>query len=380
MQFLVLGAGMMGRAVAYDLAIFHPDARVVLADIDADRAARGAAAIGPSVHPLRLDVRQPEELRSALHDTSVVVSAVSYAVNTLITQEAIAAGVSMCDLGGNNDVVRSQLQMHEEAKRADVTVIPNCGLAPGLVNVLAMHGARSFDELERIHLRVGGLPQSPQGPLNYQLVFSVDGLINEYIEPAEVIRDGVRRLVSSLEEVETIEFLPQFSSLEAFTTSGGLSQLPALLEGRIRELDYKTIRYPGHCEKMRTLVDLGFTSSEPIVMGGLVRTAREIFSDLLVRRLPTTGKDLVLARVTITGRRRGREATLEYEFRDYYDEKTGMSAMMRTTAYPTSIIAAMVADGVIADRGVVMPEECVPGDDLLRELARRRIVIEQRER
>jgi lysine 6-dehydrogenase len=357
----------------------HPDVPIVLADIDHEAAVRAAHAIGPTVQPLRLDIHQAEELHSAIRGSSVVVSAVSYAVNPLVTRAAIENGVSMCDLGGNNDVVRTQIQMHQDARRAGVTIVPNCGLAPGLVNVLAMHGAASFEELESIRLRVGGLPQQPRPPLNYQIVFSVDGLINEYVEPAEVIRDGVRQEVPSLTDLESIAFAPPFGELEAFTTSGGLSLLPTLLEGRIRDLDYKTIRYPGHCEKMRTLVELGFASSEPIVVGGMVRTAREIFTDLLARRLPSTGRDVVLGRVTITGTRRERRAVLEYEFRDYYDEGTGMSAMMRTTAYPTSIIAAMLGTGVIAERGVLVPEQCVPGDRLLEALAERRITVEQRD-
>ena len=185
--------------------------------------------------------------------------------------------------------------------------------------------------------------------------------------------------VPSLADRESITFPPPFGELEAFTTSGGLSLLPTLLEGRIAELDYKTIRYPGHCEKMRTLVDLGFASSEPVVVGGMVRTAREIFADLLARRLPSGGPDVVLGRVTITGKRKGRPAALEYELRDYYDSATGMSAMMRTTAYPTAIIAAMLADGVITERGVVVPEQCVPGDRMLEALARRGILVEQRD-
>lgn len=379
MDYCVLGAGMMGRAVASDLTLHDPEATVVLADIDQTRAEQVARAIGPRVRPVCLDVHRDTELRALLRGVSVVVSAVSYAVNPRVTRAAIETGTSMCDLGGNNDVVRAQLALEEEARQAGVLIIPNCGLAPGLVNVLAMHGAAFFEDLAGIHLRVGGLPQHPQPPLNYEIVFSVDGLINEYVEPAEVIRDGQRRQVPSLEDLESIAFAPPFGELEAFTTSGGLSLLPQLLDGRVRELDYKTIRYPGHCRKMRTLVELGFASAEPIVLGPVVRTAREIFADLLARKLPSGGKDVVVGRVTITGTRSGRPATLEYELRDYYDEKTGMSAMMRTTAYPTAIIAAMVANGLISERGVRTPEQCVPGDRLLEELAQRGIHVEQRE-
>jgi lysine 6-dehydrogenase len=226
-----------------------------------------------------------------------------------------------------------------------------------------------------VRLRVGGLPLHPRPPFQYQIVFSVEGLINEYIEPAEVIRGGRRVTVPSMADLESLAFPEPFTALEAFNTSGGLSILPRLLEGKVSELDYKTIRYPGHCEKMRTLLDLGFASHEPIMIGNSVRTSRELFTELLRRKLDTGGPDVILARSTVTGMKAGVRACLVSEFVDYYDEATGMSAMMRTTAYPTSIIAQQLAHGVITSRGVFTPEVCAPAADMVEQLARRGIRI-----
>jgi lysine 6-dehydrogenase len=177
-----------------------------------------------------------------------------------------------------------------------------------------------------------------------------------------------------MSELEEVSF-PGFPPLEAFTTSGGVSTLADLLLGKVRSLDYKTIRYKGHCEKFKTLLDLGFAGSEPVMAGTTVRTMRELFTDLLRKKLDFGDTDIVLARVTITGRKGTVTGSLVYEFVDYYDEATKMTAMMRTTSYPTSIIAQMLAAGTITARGVMPPEACVPGRPMLTELAKRNVTV-----
>jgi lysine 6-dehydrogenase len=375
MKFLVLGAGMMGRAVAFDLAQFEPEADIVLADIDDEAAERTAAGIGPSVRPLRLDVNNGRELRSAVNGTDVIVSAVSYSVNLQVSQVALEAAVHMVDLGGNNDVVRRQCALDAEARRKGIAIIPNCGLAPGLINILAAGAVSEFDAVDEVHLRVGGLPQHPKPPLNYQIAFSAEGLINEYVENASAIRNGRIVEIASMTELEEIRFDPPFGTLEAFTTSGGLSQLPELLAGRVNSLDYKTIRYPGHCEKFRALLDLGFGTTEPVMIGNQVRTSRELFAQLLRRKLDFGEPDVVLARATITGTAGAKKKVRVYECIDYQDDATGMTAMMRTTAYPTSIIALMLASGALAARGVMSPEYCVPAEPMIEHLRERNIII-----
>ena len=379
MKYTVLGAGMMGRAVAFDLATNQPEAEVMLADRDFALARKNAHAIGPNVTPLELDVNNRVELRAALQGSSAAVSAVSYTVNLPVTIAAIDTGVPICDLGGNMDVVREQLKLGDDARLKKVTVVPNCGLAPGLAGILAVTGAKEFEHLDAIRMRVGGLPQHPRPPLDYQIVFSAEGLINEYVEPSEAIRNGVRTSVPSMHDLEEITFPPPFGTLEAFNTSGGASMLPHMFEGRVKELDYKTIRYRGHCEKFRVLLDLGFADAEPLTFGNIVKTRKELFADLLRKKLDYKDKDLVLLRVTVSGIRGGRSAALAYELIDYYDESAGMSAMMRTTAFPTSVIAQMLAQGDINARGVLLPEQCVPGDVLVQRLEQRRIHISRTE-
>jgi lysine 6-dehydrogenase len=374
-QYLVLGAGMMGSAVAYDLANASPAHTVILADVNEAAAVASARAIGPNVHPLLLDVRDSAALLQALHGCAVVISSVSYSVNEAVSRAAIHAGVHMCDLGGNNDVVDRQLSMDAEARQRNVTIVPNCGLAPGLINILAVSGMDAFDTVDAIRLRVGGLPQHPRPPLQYQIIFSAEGLLNEYLEPSEVLEEGKLCVVPSLTGLEEIVFPAPYSRLEAFYTSGGLSTLTRTLSTKVQTLDYKTIRYPGHCEKFRLLLDLGFASSEPLVGGGGIRTSRELFTELLKRRLPSNDSDVVLARATLSGSKAGSPQTLVYECVDVYDEEKRMTAMMRTTAFPTAITAMLLADGSIVQRGVMPPEMCVPGQRMIRELAQRNVNI-----
>ncbi|HDS01685.1 MAG TPA: saccharopine dehydrogenase, partial [candidate division Zixibacteria bacterium] len=191
MQIALLGSGMMGKAIAYDLAQNDKIDKILVCDIDLSNAEEVAAfAKSDKVVPTWLDVRNPSGTKNTISGCSVIISAIHYQFNLQLSRLAIEIGANFIDLGGNNRVVGEQLKLHEQAKSKGVTIIPDTGLAPGLVQILTSSGSSRFDELENVHLRVGGLPQNPEPPLNYKIVFSVDGLINEYIEDAVVIRDG----------------------------------------------------------------------------------------------------------------------------------------------------------------------------------------------
>jgi len=377
MKALVIGAGMMGGAMAYDFAHSPGVQKVILADINEPHALKVAQSIGKNVEAKKLSVDDHSAVVQLMKLVDVAVGATSYTHNVALTKAAIEAGVHFCDLGGNMDVVDRQIAMDAAAKAAGVCILPNCGLAPGMACVIAAGGAAKFASIESLHVRVGGLPQHPQPPLNYQLVFSAEGLINEYIEPAEVIRNGQAKRVDSMTDLEELEFPQPFGTVEAFNTSGGTSTLTRMFSGKVRDLDYKTIRYKGHCEKFKTLLDLGFAGSEPIGIGNNVYTAREYFEMLLRKKLPSNGPDVVLTRVTIVGMVDEARRRVEYEMIDYYDPTAKMTSMMRTTAFPTSIIAQMVANGTIKARGVVPPEQCVPLGPFIAELDKRNIRIKE---
>ena len=376
MKILVLGAGRMGHGAVFDLARNSPEVeKITIADADFVKAEQVAESVGSEkISAVELDVSDYEKTISVMNGHDAAISCVNYWYNEKLSRAAIETGTNLCDLGGNNYIVDAQLALDEEAKQAGINIIPDCGLAPGMVSILAMHGANQFEKIEEIHIRVGGLPQNPQPPLDYQLVFSVEGLINEYIETARVIRGGEIIEVESMTELENLEF-DDFPALEAFQTSGGTSTLPETFLGKIKELDYKTIRYAGHCEKFKTMIDLGLCSSEEILADDARVSPRKVFGELLQKNLPADEPDYVLIRLEFVGEQNNRTKRLRYDIVDKFDEKTNLSAMMRTTAFPASIIAQMAAKGDVKMRGATPQEKAIDSEKFVAELERRNIKI-----
>lgn len=376
MKILVLGAGRMGHGAVYDLIHNSPQVEsVTVADFDLKKADEVAKAVGTDrVTAHHIDVSNYADVVDLMKDHDSAISCVNYWYNVELSRAAIETKTNFCDLGGNNYIVDEQLALDDKAKDAGINIIPDCGLAPGMVSILAMHGAKRFDEVEEIHIRVGGLPQKPKTLLEYQLVFSVEGLINEYIEVARVIRDGKISEVESMTEIESLEF-DDFPKLEAFQTSGGTSTLPDTFLGKIKELDYKTIRYAGHCEKFKTMIDLGLCSSEEIMIDYVKISPRKVLANLLTTYLPADEPDYVLVRVEVVGKKDGQNKKLRFDIVDKQDEQTGLSAMMRTTAFPASIIAQMMASGDVLMRGATPQEKAIDSDKFVAELTRRNIIV-----
>ena len=374
MKILVLGAGRMGHGAVYDLARQNDVDGVTIADEVAERAARVASSVGGGkTKPVHIDVTRHDDVIELMRGHDAVLSCVVYKLNEQLARAAIAAGTNFCDLGGNNDVVDAELALDADARAKGVNVIPDCGLAPGMVAVLVAHAVSRIESLDEIHIRVGGLPLNPKPPLDYQMVFSVEGLINEYVERARVIRDGKITFVDSMTEVEELEFPAPFGVMEAFQTSGGTSTMPETFVGKVRELDYKTIRYRGHCAKFKAMIDLGLCNSEPVSVDGVRVAPRKLTADLLVRNLPHDEPDVVLVRVEVGGGGR----SLRYEIIDRFDPASGLSAMMRTTSFPAAIVALMMARGQVSKKGALPQERCIPPDLFMKELAARSIQVEE---
>jgi lysine 6-dehydrogenase len=364
----------MGLGACYDLVQSAEVKALTVADLERSKAeALVSRLASPKLTATATNVTDFARVVDLMHGHDAVISCVVYRHNLTLARAALEARVNFCDLGGNNQVVEAELALDAEARAAGIRIIPDCGLAPGLVSVLTAHGVKRFDHLEAVHIRVGGLPQYPQPPLNYQIVFSIDGLINEYVEPARILRRGQIAEVESLTEVETLEFPPPFGELEAFHTSGGISTLPESFRGVVQELDYKTIRYPGHCQQFKLLLDLGLAGGTPLRVDGGEVVPRNLLRELLSQKIPSEGPDTVLVRVEFSGIQQGRQCKLFYDIIDYYDGQTGLSAMMRTTAFPASIVAQMMARGDISDPGAIPQERCVPSDKFIEALRERDI-------
>lgn len=382
--YIVLGAGRQGAALAYDLAKNGEAERVVLADADA-RVAQAAADRLATLLPnaascfaaQACDVADAASLVGVIAGANVVLSAVPYRFNVSLTDAAIAAGCHFCDLGGNTAVVRESLARHAAAERAGVSVLPDCGLAPGLGNILAAHGAQHMDEPMHVHVRCGGLPERPVGPLGYKLLFNFQGLINEYSGNAEFLREGRKVEVPTLTELEAIAFPPPVGACEAAVTSGGTSTCPESFSGKLQTYDYKTVRYPGHFAIIKAMFALGCFEESVTLAGSATVRPKETLKQLMEDRLMFPDVcDITVLRATVIGRHGGKDATWTYDLFDRHDEATGFTAMERTTAFPTALVAYMQARGLIAP-GARPLERAVPLAQYLDELPTHDINIKQ---
>jgi lysine 6-dehydrogenase len=377
MKMLVLGAGLQGSACAYDLLQNVDVTEVRLADLHTGHLPDFLAPYsGRRLIPTPLDVRDREAVGALMRESDAVMSAIPYYFNLDLAKQAVEAGVHFCDLGGNTEIVFAQKQMDAEAREKGITVIPDCGLAPGMVNILAEQCISQLDKVDEVKIFVGGLPQNPEPPLNYQIVYSLEGVLDYYTTLSWIIRDGKRTQVKALSELEPVVFDPPVGELEAFHTAGGLSTMAFRYEGKIPSMEYKTLRYPGHAVIMEAIRDLGLLDQEPIeVKGGRVAPRDVAIATMGPRLTKPDSRDMVALRVTVAGTSNGKPKQVGWELVDFFDEEHGISAMMRATGYSLSITGQMQARGEISIKGVHTPDECVPAAQYISELAHRGIRI-----
>jgi len=339
-KIVVVGAGRIGAACA-DLLTATGDYRVTLVDRSAAQLA--SAGVSPTVTPVELDLRREPGLLPHLADSFAVLSAAPFHLTTEVAEAAARAGVHYLDL---TEDVASTRRVKELAIGAKAAFIPQCGLAPGFASIVAADLIRHFDEVESVRIRVGALPQYPSNALNYNLTWSTEGVINEYCEPCEAIVDGKRVEVPPLEGRE--EFSLDGVTYEAFNTSGGLGTLADTLAGKVRTLNYRTIRYPGHVAIMKVLLqDLGLCNR------------REVVKDILEKALPTTSQDVVVILVAVNGARQGRLWQETYANK-IYSRRVGrkvLSAIQLTTASAACAVLDMLANAQLPTQGLVRQED-----------------------
>lgn len=328
--------------------------------------------------PIQVDVTDLEAVERLLTGVDAFLSAVPYVYNLEITRATIQARAHMCDLGGNTEIVRQQHGFDAEARAAGISVIPDCGVVPGMGASLVVYATELLDEATDIYMWDGGIPQKPRPPFNYLLTFHIAGLTNEYAEPAIFIRDGEVVEVEPITELERVEFPEPIGTLEAFVTSGGTSTMPWTWHGRLRTLQNKTLRYPGHFAQMRAFCDLGLWELTPIQVGGVEVVPREVFQALFEPKVTFPGdKDIVIVRVKAVGKKDDRDAEVVVELVDRFDEETGFTAMERTTGWSAAIVAQMMARRQ-TPRGAGGVETFVPGRPFVEELRRRGLNVTER--
>jgi lysine 6-dehydrogenase len=379
MRVLVIGAGMMGWAAAFDLARSERVQAVTLVDKDelrlGDAVERANRLTDSSkVAGVRLEAADIGAALELMRGHDGALSAVPYYFNLGLAQAAIRAGCHFADLGGNNVVVQQEFKCELQAQAAGIAIAPDCGLSPGMASILGGELLRRIGgKADALKIYVGDLPQTPRPPFNYELVFSVEGLFNQYNEPAKILPGGRVVTVEALTEVETFRMdgLPE---LEAFHNSGGTSTLPETFQGQVGECFEKTLRYPGHVATLRTLSDLELFSSEKRRVDGALEAQRQSMASLFEEKLKSDQSEVTLLRVEA----HHQDMIASFSLIDYADPATGMTSGMRTTAWPASIVLQMLISGEISKRGGIRQEIDVPAQLFLSEMAQRGLHINYR--
>ncbi len=377
-KFLVLGAGKMGVVLAKDLILSHDQSIVTLVDVDFERLKQARDFI-PSdrLIPLQRNIEDKSQRQEVFKGQDVVLAALLHEHSLLVLEEAVQQGVNLIDLVG--DKPRERLVHDEKAREKGLTIIPGCGVAPGIDNICVGRGVHHLDETEEAMIYVGGNPLHARPPLKYSILYSADSLLDFYERKTIIMERGRIKEVEALSGIESIEFPHPFTRMECFYTDG-LSSLIHTMQGKISgRLAEKTVRYPGHARAVKALKAWGLFSRQPLPVEGKEVIPREFLKTLLDEqwKLGKEG-DVTLMRVVVSGKKSGQPATHIFEMVDYFDPEKKYSSMAKTTCFPASIAAQMIVEGKIAKRGVLFPEN-VFQDDLfepfLEALKERGVVI-----
>jgi lysine 6-dehydrogenase len=370
----VLGSGLMGSVIGWDLARSDGVDEVVVADLDEGRLdAVRKKATGKKLSVEVLDIKDRKKVVRFIKGFDAVASALPHGIVHHSDLAAVEAGAKMVNIAFEDE----QMDLDAEARKSGALLIPGCGVAPGLGGILLAHALDTIGGGDEGHILVGGIPQNPQPPFGYKLVFSVVGLLREYIEDARVFKDGRVVKVRPFSTVEEVEFPPPIGRLEAFCTDG-LASLVYTMRG-MKTLDEKTLRWPGHAEKMDLLMESGYFSKDPVKAGEVLVSPLEVSWSVLGKKLSEGDpRDLTVMRVI--GKSAKRE--MMYDMVDKYDEKLGVTSMGKTTGYTASIVTQMVGSEEIQGKGVVPPERAVGGrrvEKLIASLGQRGVRITRRE-
>jgi lysine 6-dehydrogenase len=363
---------LQGVAAAYDFGRFGEAERIVLADANPKVSTAAAARLNKLLQTTifsstQLDAKDETQVARLLKGVNVCLSAVPYHFNAALARIAVTAGCHFCDLGGNTDVVFEQHKLDDAAKKAGVTIAPDCGLAPGMANILAAFGIQKLKRPQRAKIYVGGLPQNPKPPLGYSLFFNIEGLTNEYFGQSHILRNGNVTMVETFSELEELTFPEPVGKCEAFITYGGTSTCPWTFAGTLDEYFEKTVRYPGHYDKMKAIYDLGLLDLQPVQVDDMNVVPRKVFHAAAGPRLVSNDpKDVVVLRVVVEGE----NEKMVMELMDFYDDRTGFTAMQRTTGFGAAIVAIMLAKGEIPS-GSVRLEEVVDAKKYIDEMGKR---------
>lgn len=377
MKILVIGCGNIGSVAARDLAESLRTAEIVLADANRSRAEKAASKIGQNnVSWIQADALNHHELVDTLRKFDLAIGALPGAIGYRVCKASIVASVSLVDV---SFLPENIMKLNQAALKAGVSILPDCGMSPGLSSILVGHAVSKLDEVESVHMLNGGIPEKPVPPLDYVITWSAKDLIELYTRKVNIVRGGKRTRVEAMSGLEQIVF-PGVGELEAFYTDGLRTLLQTVKFAK--EMWEKSLRYPGHIEKIKLLKTLGFFEERPIEVDGTRINPRELTAKLLERKLKRPGiRDVVPMLVEVSGLKNGENVTYTYHMLDHFDKKRKVTALARTTAYTTSVVAQLVASKMIKEKGVIPPEKLGMNETIYKKfmdlMKKRRIVVRE---
>ncbi len=356
----VLGGGLIGSVVASDLS---RDEGIEVVVFDSNPEVVEKLGKHSAFDACTKDLSKERSVQNLLKDFDIAIGAVPGFLGMKIIREVIEAGKNAVDISFSES---DYFVMDKIAKERNLTILIDCGVAPGMSNILSYSLVQEFDFVESLSIFVGGLPQMRRLPYEYQIVFSPIDVIEEYTRPARVVENGKIVVKEALSEVELIDF-PGIGTLEAFNTDGLRSLIRTLNVPNMRE---KTLRFPGHADKIRLLRDSGFFSKEPIDVKEVKVKPIDVTARLLfpLWQMKETDKDFTAMRVKASGMKEGKQKSVSYELLDYYDEKSDTTSMARTTAFPAAIMARMILNGKFKFEGICPPEYISENKEVFSEL------------
>jgi saccharopine dehydrogenase-like NADP-dependent oxidoreductase len=361
MKVIILGCGKIGSVLAKDFISRSKKSAVTVSDIDPAIARKLAKEIGAEWY--NLDASEYDVMVEKMKEFDLVLGALpgDFGFNSI--RASIEAGVNMIDVSFTSE---NPLKLMDSAKKSNSIIIPDCGVAPGISNILVGYSTSMLSEIEEARILVGGIPKISVPPLDYTITWSADGLIDEYIREVTIIKNQKKVMVPPLSGLEIIDF-KGVGALEAFYTDGLRTLIHSYPE--IENMYEKTLRYPGHVEKVKLLKDLGFFSDDPIAIGDKLVSPKFMTARILEKSLwKPEIEDLLALLIEVNGTYNGKKQGYRYRILDYYDRSKNVSAMARTTAYSASIIASMIADGTISEKGIYPPEKLGENQYLVKRL------------
>lgn len=368
MKLAIIGAGKVGTALTKVLCAQESVRSVIVIDQNGTSLQALEDEINDKkLRTFRVGIEKELSISGLIKGHDCLISALPYEFNARIAKLAVKNGINFIDFGANDATLEKQMELNQLAFEKELHIIPNCGVAPGLVNIMALHAFEDFDSVDDIKIRAAGLPVDPHPPLNYQLSFSPSGLISEYLGEALIIKDGKIESVNALDGLEPIELKNNvdLGELEAFYTSGQITTLAHQLEGKVKNLEFKTIRYAGHRNIIKSLFDLGFDSDGLIDIRSSL-SYRNLLIRQLLRKLPQGAPDISLIKVKVTGVKDGKNTKRVYEIVERFNDELQISAMMLTTVVPVVVMTQLMAENKLESNfGVHPPELAVPKKEFI---------------